>query len=404
VKVLRRRDTRALWLAGLVSETGDWLLLIALPIVVYQLTGSTLGTALAFLVELAPPIVLGPLAGRLADRWDQRRALRAICAAQAVALLPLLLVHHRSGLWIVYAVITVQAALATLFDPSRNALLPALVPADELVEANSLFSLTANIGRLGGGPLGGLLLAFGGLTTIVAADAVSFALAALLLTGVRTRSGPVRPAAGPGVAPRIPAAARRPIRATLSMAAIGAVAQGLFAVLFVPFVARALAGDAAETGLLRGVQAVGAIAAGLLLATVARRWRPAALAVGGAALFGLLDLALWNAPRLTTAEPLYVVLFAAVGAPGTAMVTGLVSTLQQAAPAGTAGRVFGAFNTTFAAGQAVGMVAGGVLGDRLGVVAVLNAQGCLYLLAAATGAVTLLAWGAAAPVREWSPG
>src|SRR5256885_16864737 len=79
------------------------------------------------------------------------------------------------------------------------------------------------------------------------------------------------------------------------------------------------------------------------------------------------------------------------------MVTGLVSTLQQAAPTGTAGRVFGAFNTTFAAGQAVGMVAGGVLGDRLGVVTVLNAQGCLYLLAAVPGAVSLLAWGAAAP-------
>lgn len=75
---LRGAAFRSVWLAGLVSDAGDWLLLIALPVVVYDLTGSALGTSLAFLVELAPGIVLAPLAGWCADRWDRRRMLVAL--------------------------------------------------------------------------------------------------------------------------------------------------------------------------------------------------------------------------------------------------------------------------------------------------------------------------------------
>ena len=100
---LRQPDFRSLWLAGLVSDAGDWMLLIALPIVVYGLTGSALGTSAAFLAELAPGVVLAPLAGWLADRLDRRRLMLTIALLQALALAPLLLVHGRGQLPIVYA-------------------------------------------------------------------------------------------------------------------------------------------------------------------------------------------------------------------------------------------------------------------------------------------------------------
>src|SRR5687768_2433005 len=164
---LAHRDFRRLWLAGLISDSGDWLLLVSLPIFVFQLTGSPLQTSFAFLVELAPAVLLGPFAGQLADRWDRRRLLVGITVVQAVALLPLLLVRDRADLPILYAVIAVEAAMLTLFGPAKNALLPTLVPAGQLVRANSLVGLNQNLGRLAGGALGGLLLATSGLPVIV---------------------------------------------------------------------------------------------------------------------------------------------------------------------------------------------------------------------------------------------
>src|SRR5262249_32586051 len=138
---LEQRAFRSLWLAGLVSDAGDWMLLVALPIVVYGLTGSAVGTSIAFLVELAPGVVLAPLAGRLADRADRRLVMLVVTLLQAFALLPLLLVHGHSGLALLYAVILVQAVLVTLFDPAKNALLPALLSDDQLVSGNSLIAL-----------------------------------------------------------------------------------------------------------------------------------------------------------------------------------------------------------------------------------------------------------------------
>ncbi|GAA2632076.1 MFS transporter [Dactylosporangium fulvum] len=383
---LRHRDFRRLWLAGLISDSGDWLLLVSLPILVFQLTGSTLQTSLAFLVELAPAVVLGPVAGYLADRLDRRRLLVGITVAQAVALLPLLAVNDRSDLPVLYAVIAFEAAMLTLFGPAKNALLPTLVPADQLVPANSLVGLNQNLGRLVGGPLGGLLLAVSGLPVIVLVDLVTFVVAAVLIA--RVAAGP---AATTRQAPRGAEGALGTyrIRVSMAIAVLAGIAQGVFTVLFVVWVARQLGGGAAETGLLRGVQAAGAIAAGLLLATLRRTPGPATLIAAGAGGFGVLLVVLWNGPAATTALPVYVALFVLVGAPGLVMVTGLVSLLQQEAGDALRGRVFGVFGAVYDGSSGAGMLVAGLLGDRLGVMPLLNLQAMLYLAAGATAFLLL---------------
>jgi len=203
----------------------------------------------------------------------------------------------------------------------------------------------------------------------------------------------------------------RPFRAILAVAATASVAQGLFVVLFVPFVIWSLHSAASEVGLLRGVQAIGAMAAGAALGMAGGRLRPAVLAAAGAAAFGVLSLAIWNAPGLTLATPLYAGLFIAVGAPGIVMVTGLVSALQRAVPEAAMGRAFGAVGVVTAAGQACGIVAGGLLGDRVGLGPLLSFQGSLYLLAGAIAVVTLArpVWRVVPPrphgaeSRAWKP-
>ena len=398
---LNDRGFRSLWLAGLISDGGDWMLLVALPIVVYRLTGSALGTSAAFLAELAPGVLLAPLAGALADRLDRRRLMLLVTLAQAVCLLPLLAVHARGGLAIVYAVIVVEAALATLFDPAKNALLPTLVPPGELVSGNSLIALNNGIGRLVGGPLGGLLLAAGQLHAVIIADAASFLIAAGLIASVRPVT--TRPAPVPDGPTSAPAPRDAPVTLALAVTFVAQVAQGIFVVLFILFVARRLHGGSGEIGVLRGVQAVGAIAAGAILGLRGGRrvggsglGEAATMIAAGALAFGLISLLVWNLPHLTTSSGVYVLLFVVVGAPGVVMTTGMVTYLQIAVSDRRRGRAFGAFALTGNAGQAVGMVAAGLLTGPLGLVAILESQGCLYLVAGLIAAFALV------PRRGWA--
>lgn len=385
MNVLRaQRDFRRLWAAGFISDVGDWMLLVALPVLVYQATGSTFGTAFAFLIELIPVLVVAPLAGRLAERGDRPRLLVAVSLAQATLLLPLL---AGARLPILYGVIATQAALASVFDATKNALLPTLVPERDLVTANSLIGLNQNLGRLVGASLGGLALAGGGVWTIVVGDAVSFLLCATLIRGLHadTAAAPRPERDGQAEAKADGLFRRRPIRAGLAVLALTAIAQGLFIVLFVVFVARTLHGSAAENGVLRGVQAIGAVAGGLLLARSGNA-SPGRLTGWSCLLFGAIALTIWNLPHATSWEPLYVALFIAIGVPAVGMVSGLISALQLATAEGERGRVFAVFGAVFSAGQAVGMIAAGLLGDRIDIGWLLNVQGVLSLLG---GAVAL---------------
>src|SRR5215467_9863466 len=177
IKALRQRDFALLWLGGLISLAGDWILAVGLPIYVFLLTHSVLATGLAFLVSRLPAIVLGSVAGVFVDRWDRKRTMVIANILLAVTLLPLLLVRSAEQVWIVYAVSAVESVLEQFVGPAQNALIPALVTEERLVAANSLNSLSSNLARLGGPALGGVVAAVWGLWGIVLGDAVSYAVA-----------------------------------------------------------------------------------------------------------------------------------------------------------------------------------------------------------------------------------
>jgi hypothetical protein len=194
----------------------------------------------------------------------------------------------------------------------------------------------------------------------------------------------------------------RRILTGLVIAMLGGAAQGVFVVLFLVWVARELHGDAADIGLLRGVQAIGAIAVGLILATIRHAPSPGRLIAAGALSFGVLMLLIWNGPAFTSALPVYVALFIVVGAPAVLMITGLISLLQQETADRVRGRVFGIFGAVYDGSSGVGMLAAGVLGDRLGVVPILNVQAGLYVMAGLAAAL-LLRGRSAPPVADPIP-
>src|SRR5450759_4446505 len=101
--VLRRRNFALVWLGGLASLTGDWALFAGLPLAVYQMTGSTLALGLTAIASSVP-----------------RLLLLVLCCI-------------------------VESSVGQFYKPAEGALLPRLVPSEDLVAANALNSLNTNI-------------------------------------------------------------------------------------------------------------------------------------------------------------------------------------------------------------------------------------------------------------------
>jgi MFS family permease len=360
---------RRLWIAGFVSEIGDWVFQVAMPLYVYGLTGSVGATATTFVVALMPSLVLSPVAGVLADRWDRRRMMLVVSLVQAFALLPLLGAHD---LVLINVVTATQAGLAALFEPAKNALLPSLVARSLLPAANGLIGLNSNLARLLGASLGGVLLAYSGLPGVLLADVVSFLVASLLL---------VRPFGDVSVRrtarlPAWPDLRRLPFIGLL--VGLMSMAQGMFVVLFVVFVTERLGGDSAFTGVLRGVQAIGGLIGGVLVGLLARRFVAGRLLGWSLLVFGALTLIVWHS---AFPLPFYVVAFVVLGVPGVVIGASLMSVLQLHTSDSTRGRVLGAFFSVFDGFQAVGMVLAGVLIVPFGLSALLDVQAGLYVFA-----------------------
>jgi MFS family permease len=391
--LFRNRGFTLLWTGGLISLTGDWVLRIAVPIYVYRMTGSPAATSAVVAVVVAVSLLVGPLAGVLVDRWDRRRIVIVANAAQAVLLLPLIMVHRASQVPLLLAVLAVQTALSCLVDPAAHALLPRLVPGADLAAANSLNALNSNLARLVGPALGGLVAASTGLAGATLLDAVSFLTAAVLVVGVPGRHRATRTAdhprvgAGPLVklatdlAAGIRAAGRSPmLRALFVVLALVGVGEGVMGSLFAVFVSRALHGGAAQLGWLSSGQAVGGILGGLVGAWIVRRAPLRRQVVVSLLLFGLTDIAIFNYPRWYTGVWPGVTLMVVVGVPGAVLMAAFMTIIQTDVDDAFRGRVFSAAMVIQSGTMLAGTALAATLTDRLGVIAMLTAQGAGYVL------------------------
>ncbi len=344
------RDFRLVWAGGLVNDTGDWLLRVALPVYVFTETSSGTLTAALFLIELAISVVLGPFAGSLIDRWDLRRTLVVTNLLQAVTLLPLLAVTP-DRIWPAFLVAAVQSTLTRINNPAKVALLPRLVGPDQLIAANAANAASESLSRLVGSPLGGIVVELFGLGGVVVADGISFVVVAGATWFVRTDTSRASRATASDAAlgsdtthlgdvgSTLDMIRRTPaLRALVSATTITSVAQGMFVVLYLAFVVRSLGGGGGEIGLIRGVQAIGGVLGSVAIARIATRVSGPTLFAAGLLGMGVVSFVTWNSPRLSTATMLYIVLFVLVGVPAVAGSVGALTIAQQSTPASHMGR------------------------------------------------------------------
>ncbi|MHB8328596.1 MAG: MFS transporter, partial [Acidimicrobiales bacterium] len=164
-----------------------------LTLLVFHLTGSAIGVSGAVIAEIAPVLLLAPLAGPMVDRLPRVRVMIGADVVRLVLAGVLAVWHTQLG--VVYAVTFGLSAGGVFFNPAASSLLPALVSDAELVAANGGIWSAAVLSQIALAPVAGLMVAVSGYTAAFAINAASFAASALLLRGLNVTEDPATVAA-----------------------------------------------------------------------------------------------------------------------------------------------------------------------------------------------------------------
>ncbi len=382
LRPLQRRDFALLWSAALFSNIGSWMQTVAVGVLITAETRQAGWTGLAAAAAFLPIGVLSPVGGAMADRVDRRRWLLATTAGEilfATLLAVLVATGHATPPFVIVVVLG-GGTMAALGFPAYQAILPDLVPREDLLGAISLSSAQYNLGRVVGPALAGLVLAVGSYTLAFALNAASFAAVMVALLFVRVPP-PAPDTEGGSLHRRIVtgmrAAAAEP-GCRLAILAIGVTAFLISPfIALIPAVALELFGHGdTGTAILVTAQGVGAVAGALALAPIARRYgRRRALQaslVGVAAAVVVYALA----PTLALAAIALVV----VGAVYISVLSGLGTVVQLRAPTAYRARILSLYMVALGTIYPLGAVVQGVLGDRFGLRAV--TAGCAVAFAA----------------------
>lgn len=382
-RLLATPDFRRIWLLGGVANTMRWLELLAATLWTFEATGSAFMVAAVAMMRALPMLLLGAVAGALAERVDRRHlliALQAISAlgAGAVALLALI------G-WIAPWHLMVQGLLAGLAwageMATRRRMAADAAPPEDLVPAVALDTMTGSTTRCIGPLLGGALFQFTGLAMAVGI-ACALHLVALYLAVRVTPPRPVvraQSSALSGIVEAARFALDEPrLRMVLGVTLIMNVFAFCYAGILPAFGAAAFGVSGAAIGLLAAAEPFGALLGGLWMA-LGRRAPPGTFPLIAGSLLFLACLI------LAVASPFYSLAWAllAVGGLGTARFAAMQTSLVMTnAPAEMRSRVLGLVTTCIGAGP-LGVLVVGALADRDG------PQVALFAMAG-TGLVLLL--------------
>jgi len=187
IRLLRENpDFARLYLSSLVSFAGDWFLTVALLDLVLEMTGSATLASLMIVAQSMPAVLATPLAGHLIDSWSRKKLMISMdLVAMLAALLPLFAVNP-SLLAFGYVGMILIAICSGIFQPAASAVVPNLVPPEDLSKASVLFGSTWGSMLVIGAAIGGFVTMGLGRNAAFLIDAATFLVSALLLIGIRT--------------------------------------------------------------------------------------------------------------------------------------------------------------------------------------------------------------------------
>ncbi len=175
---------RRFWLAGIISQFGNWFNYIAVFVLLEHLTGSGQAVSWFLIAKFIPSTLLGPAAGVVADRFSRKKMMIACDLLRVGIVLCFLLVRSSEYVWVVYALALIQESLWTFANPARQASVPNLCAKEEINLANALSGATWSILLAFGASIGGLVTALAGWEVAIVIDAATFIVSALVLSSL----------------------------------------------------------------------------------------------------------------------------------------------------------------------------------------------------------------------------
>ena len=368
--VLAQRNARIFYGGSVTCWTGSWMQRVATDWLAWELTHSAFWVSVMAFCNLAPSVIVSPLAGAVADRVDRVRLTMAsqfIAVGQSAALVVLIL----TGLIrieFMLVLVTLNGMAETFAQPARQCLVPGLVPRAYLPGAVALNSLTYNVARFVGPALAAPLLAAWGVVPPIICNGLAFLYASVTMTMLRLDPSVRRGHRGGGsvlhdAIEGVRYAARHPgIGPILLFAATVGMLLRAVPEMLPPYVADQFGRDARGLATLASTMGLAALAGGLTVAVRGRMAGLTRLAVGAGVV-----LACGTAGFVATHQfAVGVVCIAVMGAATTMHGISCQTLLQNAASAGMVGRVLSLWGMITRAAPAMGALIYGASSEFLG--------------------------------------
>ncbi len=382
--VMRRRSYFAFWLTALISNTGMWMSNLTVPVILYAITGSAVWVGAFTLFNFLPTIVLGPIAGVIADRFDRRHVLLLSQIGMLATSIGLLLMWLGGvdSPWLIMIPVLVNGALSAVNTPAFLAFVHDLVPRELLRSAVNYNSIQFNLARALGPVSAGFILATSGPGWALAVNCLSFIPLILVLIFVRLNEPQVLVKSAQRILKQFGSALRYIKGASgIELAIIGSVIGGLLGQpifsMSIVLAHKVYHVGAMELGLLNMYLSLGAISVIPLLAGKLS-WFPLSRAMS----WGVAGTAV-GFIGLTLTSNYYVAsfLFFFTGAALILIMAGSATVVQMIVRNDMRGRVLSVRQMMFMGAIPIGAMTAGYIADHVGVQVFLLGAGILMLIA-----------------------
>ncbi len=385
VQSVFRNRSFSLYFAGqALGYVGDGLRLIAIPLLVYHLTGSALSVGVTYALELGPFALFGLVGGSLADRLD-RRSLMIGCDVVRFAVMATFAVAYARGslsLGMLYVGIVLLSIAAAIFIGGQASSIPYLVGKDRATQAVSAMLAAEQVSQTILPPIGGALFALVGPLPALATNALTYLASQASLAAIETL-GPARPSGLPNprqivgdVGVGFAYMWRDVTMRSLSAASLLFNFFGLMTgAVLIPFLKRDFGASDTVVGYALGIAAIGAFAGSYVAGRVPRSWPFGRILIVAYALDGIMFVPV----MVTHALAIAVTFLAITNACVLFEIAQIVGWRMRVTPEHLIGRVFGAVRLVVLVGTVPGALIGGALADRYGARTPIFVSGVGYL-------------------------